>query len=218
MEFTKVFNVALAHKSRIDTVQRDFEDNQTKIGNYNSDLKVLNELYKTTDYAHIYLEALIKEEATKFIRNLRDILDKGVKDIFYDEQYSIDIRTKDDTTTIHLITSDAEGNQISPDIKYCGGGIRTVVGVLFQIYFIFHYKSEPIIFVDEGFSQVSSQYIPYLMGLIQELSERNGMKILLITHDDRFKTYANKVYEIMDGTAVLKKGKISNVDIKGGND
>ena len=45
------------------------------------------------------------------------------------------------------------------------------------------------------------------MGLIQEMSEKKGLKILLITHDTRIVSYADKVYEIVDGKAILKKSK-----------
>ena len=213
MEFTAVFNKALKHKARVENTQKDFDDNIVRMGGYKSELNLLNGLYKNTSLAHDYLEALIKEESTKFIKRLRDVLDYGVKTIFYDEEYSIDIRTENDNTSIHLITKDVDGNQISPDIKVCGGGIRCCVGVLCQLFVLFHYRSAPILFVDEGFTQLSSQYIPYLMGLLQELSEKNGLKILLISHDPRLISHADKVYSIEDGKAVLKKSGGSNLRV-----
>lgn len=214
METGKLFNKAMEHKAKLDNTVIDYNDNLSKIDKCDKDLKIISEMYKTTVFAHDYLETLIKEESTKFIKKIRDIVDYGVKSIFFDEKYSIDIRNTEDKTTIHLITIDSEGNTISPDIKDCGGGIRTIIGTLLQIFFIFHYKTEKIIFIDEGFTQVSSIYIPYLMGLLQEMSEKNGLKILLITHDPRIMSYADKTYEIEDGKAILKKNKGSNIIIQ----
>lgn len=213
MEFSGVLNKAISHKAKLDNIQKDFDDNLSKINKFQEDLKTLNACYTTTSTAHEYLESLIKTESSRFIKKIRDILDYGVKTIFFDEEYSIDIRTEDTNTTIHLVYTDKLGNIISPDIKHCGGGVRTVVGVLLNLFFIFHYKTEPIIFVDEGFSQVSSIYIPYLMGLLQELSDKNGLKILLITHDMRIMSYADKVYEILDGKAYLRKSEDSSVKV-----
>jgi ABC-type lipoprotein export system ATPase subunit len=55
------------------------------------------------------------------------------------------------------------------------------------------------------------------MGLLQEMSEKNGLKIMLITHDTRFMSYADKVYEIVDGKSVLKKTKTPNIEVKVGD-
>jgi DNA repair exonuclease SbcCD ATPase subunit len=217
MEVSMLFNKAMQHKAKLENTLIDYNDTLSKIDKCQKDLLILNEMLKTTTIAHEYLEALIKEESLKFVRKIKDILDYGVKSIFFDEEYSIDIRNNEDKTTIHLITTDEEGNKISPDIKDCGGGIRTVVGIMLQLYFIFHYKSERIIFIDEGFTQVSSIYIPYLMGLLQEMSEKNGLKIMLITHDTRFMSYADKVYEIIEGKSVLKKTKTPNIEVKVGD-
>jgi len=218
MEFVHVMNQAISHKAKLENIQKDYDDNLSRIMKNQADLSMLIGLYNTTTTALEYLETLIKEESTKFIKKIRDILDYGVKTIFYDEDYSIDIMTVEDRTSIHLITKDEFENVINPDIKNCGGGIRSCVGIILQLYFLFHYKAEPIIFVDEGFSQVSSQYIPYLMGLLQELSERNGLKILLITHDVRMMSYADKVYTVESGKAVLRKDTNSNVKVVGGED
>lgn len=220
VEFTKVFNQALSHKATLDNIQKDFDDNLAKIMKYKKEVSILGEMLNSTGNAHIYLETLIKEESTKFIKKYRDILDYSVKTIFYDEDYAIDIRSNEDNTTIHLLTTDDEGNKISPDIKYCGGGIKTVVGAVSQIFFIFHYKAEPILFIDEGFSQLSTQYIPYFMGLLDEMASKSHLKILLITHDPRMMSYADKTYEVVAGRTVLKKGKESNItiDVVGGGE
>ena len=95
---------------------------------------------------------------------------------------------------------DDNGNRISPDIKDCGGGIRTVVGLLLQIFFLFHYNVEKILIIDEGLSQVSSEYLPNLFGLVDALAKKNHLKVLLITHDSRMTEYASRQY-IVDGNS-----------------
>lgn len=198
---------AASHKAQLDNMIWDYNNNLTRISKSLVELNTMTELQETLVQAHDYLETLIKEESVAFVKKVRDILDYGIKTIFFDEEYSIEIRNNEDKTSIHLVYTDVDGNTISPDIKDCGGGIRTVVGIMLQLYFIFYGNVEPIIFIDEGFTQVSSIYMPYLMGLIQEMSEKNGLKILLITHDTRIVSYADKVYEIVDGKAILKKSK-----------
>ena len=112
----------------------------------------------------------------------------------------MDIRVTDNNkATIHLIYEDDNGNLVEPDINSCGGGIRTIIGLMMQVFFILLYKAEPIIFIDEGLSQVSSTYLPTMFGLLKELADKNSLKILLITHDVRFTDYADKAYKVKDG-------------------
>lgn len=207
---------AISHKAKLDSSRKDVKDNNIMIKDKSKELDSLNELSRVTKYSCTYLDTLIKEESGKFIKKLNAILDYGVKTIFFDCDYSIEIRVSDnDKATIHLVYDDPEtGVKLEPDIKNCGGGVRTVISTLIQINYIFLYRLEPILFIDEGLSQLSSQYIPNFMKLIEELSNKNGMRILLITHDDRFISYANKRYEIRKGEAIEVDSIIEGEDIE----
>lgn len=210
MEFSELVRKTISHKATLDAYRKDVKDNSILIQKKEEELANVNEIYRVTKWSYSYLDALVKEESGKFIKRLNEVLDYGVKTIFYDCDYSIEIRISDNNrATIHLVYDDEDGNKLSPDIQSCGGGIRTVIGILLQIFFILLYKVEPIIFCDESLSQISSDYVSYTFGLIGELAKKNGLKILLITHDERFIKYADKHYEISDGHAIevaLDKG------------
>lgn len=204
MEFSELVRKTISHKATLDAYRKDVKDNSILIQKKEEELANVNEIYRVTKWSYSYLDALVKEESGKFIKRLNEVLDYGVKTIFYDCDYSIEIRISDNNrATIHLVYDDEDGNKLSPDIQYCGGGIKTVIGILLQIYFIFHYKIEKLIMVDEGFSQVSSIYLPNLFSLINELATKNGLKILLITHDNRMLPFGVRQYEIEDGKAIL---------------
>jgi hypothetical protein len=212
-DFTDVVRKAISHKATLDTNRKDVKDNTILISKREEELKNVNEIYRVTKWSYSYLDTLVKEESGKFIKRLNDILDYGVKTIFYDCDYSVEIRVSDNNkATIHLVYDDDEGNKLEPDIQSCGGGIRTVIGLLLQVFFIFHYRVEKIIMIDEGLSQVSSQYLPNLFSLINELAVKNGMKILLITHDNRMLPYGTSHWEIQDGKAI----KVEIENDKGG--
>ena len=204
--FNEVVRNAISHKATLDASRKDVKDNSILIKKREEELENVNEVYRVTKWSYSYLDTLVKEESGKFIKRLNEILDYGVKSIFFDCQYSIEIRiSENNKATIHLVYDDEEGNKLDPDIQSCGGGIRTVVGILMQIFFIFHYRVEKLIMVDEGFSQVSSAYLPNLFSLISELATKNGLKILLITHDNRMLPFGIKQYEIDGGKAILVK-------------
>lgn len=212
-DFNDVVRKAISHKATLDANRKDVKDNTILISKREEELKEINELYRITKWSYSYLDTLVKEESGKFIKRVNDILDYGVKSIFFDCDYSIEIRVSDNNkATIHLVYDDDDGNKLSPDIQSCGGGVRTVVGVLLQCFFIMHYRVEKIIFVDEGFSQVSSIYLPNLFNLLHEMAKKNGLKLLLVTHDPRVMAYANKHYEIKDHVSVeVKSAKGSSL-------
>ena len=213
VDFKELENKVIKHKASIDTSKEDILYNLEQIKEEQKTLEELSKSLNTLNYSYAYLDSIVKEESGKFIKKITEMLDYGVKTIFFDKDYSIDIRVSDNNkATIHLIYEDEYGNMIEPEIGNVGGGIRTVVGVLMQVYFIFLYKAEPILLVDEGLSQVSSLYLPNLFGLLKELADKNGLKILLITHDVRFTDYADKAYKVKDGHVYLIDGEKSKIE------
>lgn len=202
IEFTDILNKAISHKASIDSAKRDIQDNKVLIQKEVAKLEELTRSNQVTKFSYAYLDALVKEESGKFIKNLTDILNYGVQTIFYDCDYSIDIRVSENNkASIHLLYEDENGNKLSPDVQFCGGGVRSVIGLLLQIYCIFLYKAEPILFIDEGLSQISSAYVPRVFDLLNELAEKNDLKILLVTHDTRFENQESikNHYEVDNG-------------------
>ena len=174
---------ATRHKSMIDTNKKDIKDNLILIKNKKEQLNNLISVLDDTKLSFTYLDELIKQESNKFIDRLNDMLNFGVQTIFFDCDYNIEVRIKDNKASIYLkYTEEETGVNVESDILNCGGGIRTVIGFLLQVYFIFYTK---------------------FFGLINELSEKNDLKVLLITHDDRFTEYAKVNYEIRNGKSYL---------------
>ena len=191
----KLVTSAQRHKGFLDGIQKDILRIRGELAQKEMALEQMQKHLTDMNWCYNYLDLLVKSESNRFITRLEELLDYGIKTIFYDRNYSIRVVVEDNKrVSIHLVYTDEDGNEITPDIKDCGGGVRTVVGVLLQIFFLFHYDSEKILIVDEGFSNVSSDYLPNLFGLIAELAEKNSLRILLITHDDRMKGYANRHY------------------------
>lgn len=195
---------ATRHKAMLDSVSNDIKSNDVDIDLKSRELDSIESLLNDTNVSFNYLYNLVNVESNKFITRLSDMLNYGIKTIFYDCDYTIEIRVKDNKASIYLVYEDIDNDtKVEAEIHNCGGGIRTVIGFLIQVYFLFYTRSERIIFVDEGFSQISSQYIERFFSLIKELAKSNNLKIVLITHDDRFVDYADKNYEIRDGKSYL---------------
>ena len=192
-----LFITAQQHKGFLDGTERDIHRLEQELKNKEAELKEIILHKADLEWSYKYLDALVKVESERFIRKLEDILNYAMQVIFYDRDYSIQIKVEDNKrASIHLVYKDEDGNEISPDVKDVGGGVRTVIGVVLQIIFITCYDVERILIVDEGFSQLSENYSPKLFGLLDELSKTYGLKVLLITHDANIEQYADKSYVI----------------------
>jgi hypothetical protein len=205
----------IEHKAVLDQSGRDIRDNNIRIDDEQRKLDNLIKEKDLTQFSYDYLDKLVKEESGKFIKNLSDMLNYAVKTIFFDCDYSIEIRTEDNRTSIRLRYINDEGQQVDADVKDCGGGIRSVLGTLLAVFFIFKYKAEPIYLVDEGFSQISTQYLPPMFELLDELAIKNDLKVLLITHDTRLENLdtIKKLYKVENGYVKEEEVKKSNASV-----
>ena len=58
--------------------------------------------------------------------------------------------------------------------------------------------------MDEAFSALSSQYLPYLRSLLTSLKEEYDFIFVLIAHDERLIEIADSTYEVKDGEVKFK--------------
>ena len=170
----------------------------------------------TTQESYDVLKAFIDDESEQFVNSLRDLITMGLRAIFYDRDYTCNIIISEERSSAEIrlrytadtISEDGEPEEIDTVLKDgVGYGLSTAIGTLLQIYFINLYQNERILFVDEGFSQISSQYLPKFIEFINQLSIEQGFKILLNTHDERIIEYAQTVYELKEGKMKLIKGE-----------
>lgn len=207
----ELFAAAQKHKGLLDGTEQDILRIRKTLAEKEDELQRTRALHADMDWSYRYLDSLVKSESNRFIKQLEQTLNYGMKTIFDDRDYSVSIIVEDNKrASIHLVYEDEEGNTVSPDVRdSVGGGIKTVIGVLLQIYFIFFFSVEKIIFIDEGLGQLSSDYLPKLFGLLDELAKNNHLKIMLVTHDSRMTMYASRQYVVenheakrIDGEAV----------------
>lgn len=178
----------------IEKAEKDLDLLITNIANHKIAYELLNEI--------------INKNTETYIKSIRTLLNKAIKTIFYDEDYDIKIDYSDKKINFILIDNNKkDSNDLPLEIDIddaCGGGIITVIGFILQIFIIESLDLNKIIFIDEGFMALSYKYRPLLYEFINEFSIKSGLKILLISHDELAKEYANSFYEIEHGE--LKNG------------
>lgn len=149
------------------------------------------------------LKEILEKISEQYIEKIVNLVTYALNSIFYDKDYSVEIEVSDkrNSKTAELFLIERKENEVirTSFNDSIGGGIVAVVGFVLQVYYIGYLNQSKIMFVDEGFSQISSRYIDSLIEFIRELSRSKGFIFVLVSHDERLIPFANKLYEVSEG-------------------
>jgi len=155
------------------------------------------------------MKKLIGVLSEEGIQKLKGLLTYGLKTIFRDHSYAIDIeideRGNKKTAVFYLIDEEKELRVVLKDSV--GGGIMSVVSLIIRVYFMVQLGMRRFLVLDESLSQVSQTYVEGLFQFLHHLVDDLEYEILFISHDPRFTEHATKTYEVSGGTVRLRKAK-----------
>lgn len=150
---------------------------------------------------------IIEKFSRDHIKEVESLITLALRTVFYDKDYALKIKVTDKRNNkyaeLYLID---EGVEVPLYNGQVAGGVRSVMGLIFQIYTLSYLDLAPILFLDEALSQISDQYLPGVFEFIDRLREKNNLTLVLITHDMRFREYAQRVYRVEDGKYTLIQG------------
>lgn len=206
--YNALYNKAIQLKSKYETIENQYNQFLLEKDKYKAEME--NKIHRQALYedAISYMKEIIDVLSRSHIDHLEVLLNSAVSTIFFDKNYRIEFEISEyrnsNCLNIYLIETLSDGTEIKTDIKDNGFGVKTVIGFVLQIYFIMYNNLAHILFMDEAFSALSSQYIPYLRSLLKSLEEEYNFIFVLIAHDTRFIDIADTTYEIKDGEVKLK--------------
>lgn len=154
-----------------------------------------------------FIDDLITKFSETSLKRLEDLLTLGVSRIFQDRDYKVEIRVSEKRSAkcaeLYLIDS---GHAFLMRDSCVAGGILVVVGFLIQAFYVANLDVAKVMFLDEALSNISTQYLDNFFSFVKELSEQIGLTVVLITHDNRFLEYADRLYKVNNGVYTLEQG------------
>lgn len=206
-DYQSYYNKAVAIKSNLELLQKQKEtlivNKQDIVDKMRDTIKCIDTYEKAIDYLKQIIESLSKSQ----IEHLEALINSALTTIFFDQTYSVDLVITElrNTNNLQIMFNkiDESGNRITSKIIDNGFGVQSIIGFVLQVYFIMYHKLFPILFLDEAFSTLSDDYIPYLKSLINSLSDKYGFIFVLITHDTRFMEIADRTYRVKEGKVFL---------------
>lgn len=187
-------------------IQSSIETTKSSIAEVDSKLHELEYDKNILRNCKPIIDDIISKFSDSLLRKLEELLTVGLKKIFYDRNYSIQIRVVDkrNSKCIELLLND-DGNLIPIKNSSVAGGILVVIASIIQIFYIVNLDVAKFMFLDEQFSQISEQYIDNFMQFIKALCDETGLAIVLITHDNKFMKYGDRIYIADRGRFTLKE-------------
>lgn len=140
------------------------------------------------------LKHLIDKLAKKDLSQMDRLVTYGLKSVFpdIDVRFESDLEEHGKKVKIRLSTVFGE-NTVDEESK-CS--IDVIESLLLRLVCIRKMKRAPILFLDEAFGAVDSEYIANVSGLVSELAQKLGMDILLVTHNSALADAADSNYRI----------------------
>ena len=201
------FNKAITTKSNIEMLEHQYKESLNEIKLTGDELKELIKKEKNYEYAVDLMKKIIEGMSKSQISHLENLINSALETIFFDRQYSVELVITElrNTNNLQIILNEVldDGSVIKTKLDDNGFGVKSVIGFILQVYFILYHHEYPILFLDEAFTQLSKQYLPYLKSLISDLADKYGFIFVLITHDTDIMSLSDRTYLVNQGKVTL---------------
>jgi len=143
---------------------------------------------KETEQFSQEIASRIQNEAHK---QISEIVSKCLSDVFEEEAYefSIQFEEKRGKTEAKFVLR-RNGEEIGTPMDSSGGGVLDVAAFALRVASIVLSKSTPrkMLLLDEPFRFVSQKYRDKIVSLLNEMSQKFDMQIIMVTHIEELKT------------------------------
>jgi Fe-S cluster assembly ATPase SufC len=177
---------------RADFLRGIYEDKKSHAAQLSQDVKNLQDekdiLEKTEKVLKHLTDKLVHRDLTK----MNALITYGLKTVFSDRSLSFEASIEERGSKIWIDLRTLNRDQVLD--AHCRGSVHVIESFLLRLLCIIKMKRAKIIFLDETFAAVDSDYIEPLSLLIKELCEKLGLSVLLVTHNRGFLEFADHSY------------------------
>jgi DNA repair exonuclease SbcCD ATPase subunit len=177
--------------------------------NIQSQVAELRASIEATEEAIVVLNSYADLRQADLQQAIESLVTRGLQVIFeQDLRFHIRGVQKGKLSAMDFVVSSQDGELETPVMDARGGGVAAVAGFLIRlVLLLLKPESRPVLFLDEAFSHVSTEYEPRLAEFMRELVDRTPAQIVLVTHSSAFEEYADQVYRfhLEDGVTVVEE-------------
>lgn len=199
---TALANKAVAYRDALD---QQIETNAKRIKNLENEEELL-------DLVSTLIRQLIDAEVSDGVKAVEKLQSEGLAEIFYDQSLSVraEIEESRGKISVNFLTKEdrVDGSSVEglSDQSF-GGSVTTIQSILMRITVLFRRDMRPLLLLDETMAAVADKYVDRAAKFFSTLSERLGLDILMISHDDALVNAAHRAYHVdkLKDRAVFKE-------------
>jgi ABC-type enterochelin transport system ATPase subunit len=166
------------------------------VRDYTDRVNELNEDVGILGLSSTVLENLLKSVSVESLATVEKLVSYGLQVSFHDLSLSLKIEASQKRGVQFLDLKFVDKGVEAPILGAFGGGPASVCAFLLRLLVCRRLQLAPVILLDEQFSFVSAEYRQNVAKLLRELSDKLGIRILLVTHERaEYLPYATHAYE-----------------------
>lgn len=170
-----------------------------EINNLNELTKDFNDIVEAKTYYKKAIDIMYERSVVE----LKDILNSALTYAFKDRNFEMDIVISDKRgkSMSFVITENGKPANLKTAM---GMGVKCVISAVLQMYYL-QCKNSNILLLDEAYSNISKSYVPEFFDFLRHMCEKLGFKIIIITHDERFLDFGDKIYTFDKGVVNVRE-------------
>jgi DNA repair exonuclease SbcCD ATPase subunit len=146
---------------------------------------------KSSEIFKVWLEDLLDSN----VNSISELVTSGLRYIISDQKLTFRIKQelKYNRLSMRFII---EENDIEGDpMMSFGGGAVLVASLILRLAVMTRMRMGNLLLLDETMFALANQYVPSAADFMRQLSERTGINILMVTHNEEFMSNAHLAYE-----------------------
>lgn len=185
-------------EAKASSLSYEIKANKTLLDKSRESLASSQEQMRVLEQAGETLKRIGEQKKKATIEMFERVITLALKEVFgFDYKFVIEVSSeKKVLTKFKLLQKDGLELDI---MTSCGGGVVDVVSFVLKALMLasIRPKRASVMFLDESFSHVSSEYVPRVAQLLKSLSSQLDMKFLLVTHQSAFVEVATNGYTLV---------------------
>ena len=141
------------------------------------------------------------------VGDLKNTINAALQLIIFDKNYNVELVLEDKrgTKTLSILLIDLDTGLEIDIHSGVGNGIRTIISFVLKMYYLIN-KGSSVLVLDEAYSALSEEYVFNFFEFVKKMCVTKKFIIIIITHDNRFTPFADKVFKVADGVFSIIDG------------
>ena len=188
-----------------DAIQRSVDSSRKEVKRLEAEDEILALTSKL-------LRTLMDMQVTDAKKVVETLLTEGLQNVFINQDLRVraDVEEVRGKVAMNLVTVERhEDGKVTEGLsdESNGGAVTTVQSVLMRIITTMKRDQRRILALDESLPAFDDDYVIEMMRFLQQICERLGFDIIMVTQNKTLTSYANTAYDLhkSGGRAMVKK-------------